>query len=1589
MFDDMNGKKGTILSDFTLGTLSSDLPVSPAMERFHVEKPIGMELTLMSVRGAMQTVYLPYPAKGRYSFPLDSPVFFEAVDGAWMVRCTEHAVLSDVQGRRVLQLLLHNQCMLPVQTKLNDYMLYAEEVNEESYLYHHYIVAPGVPVKIGRLDDNDIVYPGKLVSRYHATLVCSGQMCQIWDEGSTNGIFVNGYRVCEAQLSIGDVVSIMGLRMIIGSGFISINDGNGRLRISCEKLKRVNSPDYFRKNARVVPKRGAQEMFNRFPRRRVLMEENTISIESPPMSMNGDKIPLMMRMGGSMVMGGTAALTGNVAMLASSLLLPALLQRYTKEDREEYERRRQEKYRQYLDEKREEILDEKEYEERVLNYNYPELSEVLTYTQKREKLWERRKNDDDFLMLRIGSGSIPMQAKVDYAKRRFELDQDDLIAEMYELAEQAVCLDNVPILLDLKEDRVCGILGGREKALSFLTAIIVRMSLLYSYDEVKMVFLVEEADLNKMEFIRYLPHAWDDQHRVRFVATKASEVYQTGDFIAKSIGEDLEKPRKLQDSLKKHPYYIVFATSKRLFDSMEVLKTALQQDENCGISIFTVFDDVPKECAVLLNINGTEQGESPDRTEHTITYLRQLDKEDAHFQMDSFDKESACKSMRSIANISLKAVSSAYTLPRTYTFLEMFSAGRIEHLNIAKRWKENNPVNSLSVPIGIGTGGEVFHLDLHQKFQGPHGLVAGTTGSGKSEFLLTYVLSLALNFHPDEVAFVLIDYKGGGLAGAFDDPANGIHLPHLVATITNLDGSAIARSLVSIQSEMMRRQKVFNTAKSMVGEGTMDIYMYQRLYRSQTVQEPMPHLFIISDEFAELKQQQPEFLNQLVSIARIGRSLGVHLILATQKPAGVVTDQILSNSKFRVCLKVQDKADSMDMLKRPEASELRETGRFYLQVGNNELFALGQSAWCGAEYEPQDGVVVQRDSSVQVIDHVGETLLEVKPEKKRTGSGKSQLVSIVRAITELAKEMNIPPRSLWLPALKNTIDLDSLKTDEGKAGDSHAVSACLGILDDPENQQQHKLVIDFEKDGHLLVAGAPGSGKTSFIQAMLLSFVRHYTPEQVNFYILDYSSRLLNLFGKLPHCGAVLGEDQEELMNAFFKLIESLIAERKKLFSELEVDSYESACRIRRIPLILVIIDNLAGMSASHIGQAQYERLQGYLKACGNYGIKYVLTISHLNEASMRIKQEFPNRIGLNLKDKYEYSEILNCRASYIPAEIAGRGLYNYEGRPLELQLAMYGPHKENRERIADLKVEIAELCDRYSSFLRARHLPVISKTETYEAFTEKFQKNRIPLGYALKGGTEVALPFRQLSMLSVYFGNGESTAPVLDNFIYAAKREGMGVVFLKRRENSCMEQLQHTERLNVFETTVEGATTVYQALWVEMKERRELLKAYCDAHGLDYLKNEVYRETFDYMRNHVRPLLIIFESYADLCRAAKEDEELLKVYSYIYQWTRRTQIYLIGGFYPDEEGVLLTSRLYECFNPEKLTMLFGGSLSRQSLVTLPYELNKVQKQTAYNECIMYYRSELYRMLMPCGVPGKSQIQNEDECSIFGLGEEA
>lgn len=1504
----------------------------------------------------------------------EETVAIEGYNDQWVLKANKNFRLCDGQERVILQ---EN-----VIYKLEDYhyekvFIFVESEEFHTSLKKYKVISRECFFSLGRKADNTIVVTHPSISRYHLKLSYSNGNWEVTDLQSMNGTFVNQMKVQHAKLKVGDVIYVMGVKLVIGIDFIALNM-NQNITISPEALLPVDAFHWSGSSFKgeMIP----FELFNRLPRRRLAIKDNEISIESPPMSLNNNQIPLMLRMGGSIAMGGQTLLSGNILSMLSSLVFPMLNSKYSENQKKEYEAKRIQKYSDYLRKKEEEILREKIEEEKILNYNYPSISEVLNFANDKSRLWERRNIDDDFLNIRVGIGNIPLQAKYRYQEERFDLEEDELEDKMYNLVSKEVLLENVPIMNSFKDDYVSGILGNKLSSTMFVQRLITQIVMTHSYDEVKMMVLMDENDLEddimKKYQLRYLPHLWNNQKTMRFIATNSSEAFQLGEFLKNEIEEDLKGNRKLDQILKERPYYIIFALHKKIFDSMGILKDIMQKESNIGVSIVTAFNELPKECSKIFQVNSQYNNQ--------IVHIKELDKKDISFHFDNIDLRQLEDSMKKISNTHLKIINETYTLPKMLTFLEMFGVGRIEHLNPIQRWKENNPVHTLATPIGIGTDGSLFELDLHQKYQGPHGLIAGMTGSGKSEFIITYILSLAINYHPDEVAFLLIDYKGGGLAGAFEDETRGIHLPHLVGTITNLDGTMIQRSLLSIQSELVRRQKVFNEVKKITGEASIDIYSYQSLYRRKVVNEPLPHLFIIADEFAELKQQQPEFMDRLISAARIGRSLGIHLILATQKPSGVVNDQIRSNTKFRVCLKVQDKSDSMDMLKRGEAAELKETGRFYLQVGYNEYFALGQSAWCGAMYEPQEEVVHENDNRVQFIDHLGQTIMEAKEKVKRTNSGKSQLSSIVSYLSDIAKKEHIAPKQLCLDPLADHIDIHDLPFEKKE----NEVIIPLGMVDNPRKQYQHPYNYNLQNGHHLMITGDARSGKTTLIQSMLYTLTKHYTPQEVNFYILDYSSRLLPVFKKLPHCGEILTEDDDQQLSSFFKLIQEILEERKKLFKQLGVDSYETANKIEKIPLILVIIDNLAGLSASKAGENYVYRLSEMLKAGMNYGIKYIITLNHLNEATLRIKQELLDRITFHMKDKYDYGEALSVKCQYVPPAIQGRGMVVYEEEALEWQAGMFLPYEDEEERLNCLKKEVHELSLKYQNDKKAKSFIKIPDNEDYETFAEQFGLGRIPLGYSLSDIKPVALPFRQFSKLAVYFGNLNGKERILNNLLYIAKKENMDIKIVKKKKDSSLMlkkglgiQSDLCQNAQTYECDDKDLLDLFKELAPQLIQRKEIFEKYCQDHDLNFNSPSITRMTFDYMKEYTQPIFVLFESFLDICE--NTNEKILQGLKGYFQIARKYNIYFVGCFYPNDAKQLIVNSFFEEFINEKLIMLFGGNFHKQGLIQeLPAEFYKVNKEIQFNKCIMQYRGKIYSLQIPCGSLD-DDVLHEDELSIF------
>lgn len=1540
-----------------------------------LDQSIGMQVVIMSLSGSLVPLWLPPSPQGRYYFEgleeIKTDVCIEASGGKWVIRCKRPMVIDLPDGKATCCNLEDKQ-LVHIEKPGWYGAIYAEKINRENQTFRNYYIRAN-RISIGRLAENDIVCSSPFTSRCHAVLEKSGGKWLVKDNKSANHVYVNGRCVREAPLVPGDEIFIMGVRIIMGVGFLSINDGAGRAKLNPITLVAVDEMASARPENAPEGMWGEEAPFNRLPRRRRALEVTDIEIEGPPMALNGDKMPLLLRMGGSITMAGAAAMMGHFTMLLASVLFPLLGQGYTEKDRKEYENRRVASYTAYLNEARNKIDEETRREMGVLTSNYPETARVLSYTDRTEQLWERRTTDDDFLEIRLGSGRVPLKAELIYPKKRFDIDSDPLEDKMYDIAERKYFLEKVPIMTSLVENHVCGITGSASARFEFAQMLLMQIAVLHSYDEVKIVVLADEKTLEGMSYVRYLPHTWDDQRNIRFIATDTGSAYQVGEHLKQQLGPDLEKPRDLKSILRERPYYVVFAFDKKVFDCMEVLKEAMRSETTCGISIITVFDELPKETYQLFNVRSGNDA--------TLTYLKDIEHEQDAFVPDRVDRRRMLNSARVLANTELRVIQEANALPNTVAFLETYGVGRVEDLNPAKRWAESDPVVSLAAPVGIASDGSVFMLDLHEKHEGPHGLIAGMTGSGKSEFILAYILSMAVNYHPDEVAFVLIDYKGGGLAGAFADEKQGIHLPHVVGTITNLDGAAIQRSLISLESELRRRQRIFNEAKAVGNTGTMDIYKYQRLYRQGKVSEPLPHLFVVSDEFAELKQQQPEFMSQLISTARIGRSLGVHLILATQKPAGVVNDQILSNTKFRICLKVQDRADSMDMLKRPEAAELTQIGRFYLQVGYNEYFALGQSAYSGAPYVPSDRVKVQHDETVRLVDVTGHAVSEVKPKPRNIGTGKSELVEVVQMLTDLAASMGVAPRQLWKEPLPNSIDAESLNgaPQDGQASEEipGRLTACIGFVDDVQNQRQLPLTIDFGSTRNMLVVGSVQSGKSTIMQTMLFTLAKKYSPERVNFYVLDFSNGILADAGKLPHCGAALGPDDVDKLDGFFDLIHGIVLERKQLFEQLNVTSFEDAVRIQQIPLVLVFIDNLVGLTLTKVGRAHHDVIHEYMKEGYSYGVKYVVSCGDLTtESTQRIRQQLGERICLHVGDKYGYGEVLNKRCSYVPPDRPGRGMYVYEDEPLEIQVARIFSTLEGRERNDQIGMLCEQLSTRFAGQRSVVSLPSIPEAEEYCDFANRFELGRFPLGYVLDNAKPVSIPLRQMPMLSVYFGNPAGVKPVWENFMFAAQRESMDVTVMRAERNSVFSKESNCQLL---EPTTENITLLCQTIVNEMNARLPLLEEYCNEHGLDVGGEDLGVGALKYVCAKVPPKLIVFERFADV--SANVDVAIVDAFEKVFPLAKKYGIFFLAGFYPEDD--VSRNPLFKAYGPNGPSMLFGGRQDRQQLFKIPYG-HTIQTQLAeYNKALMQYREGLYELIMPCGQLSEVD-EDPDDADIFG-----
>lgn len=1219
-------------------------------------------------------------------------------------------------------------------------------------------------ITVGRTPNNDIVYQTPYISDEHA-IITHNENTWFIECRENSYAFVDGRLAKRKRLNHGDVVFIYGLKIICISNYIilincvknnSLTYNNENFEIKKEIVQEVNPQSFYLESEEEVFK--ATEQFLRSPRFQTSSKLEKIKLSSPPESVQLSVQPTILTVGPQLTMmltsvvslltilgnvaNGTATLKSSIStifltvtMMISSLLWPALTRKWQKIDSRRKELKRIHRYRKYLEKRDREISEIIAKQKQILLENNVSLEQCRTIIyEKKRNLWERTIENDDFLTIRVGTGLVKPNIEISYDEQDFTMEDDILRKDAENLIKKYNYVEEVPVNISFLNNRISAIIGNFGILQSFFESLLLQIMTFHMYNELKIIVLTNENHVRDWDFIKFLPHCWDNQRERRFIASTNDEKNYISSYLDSIITEREEiinpsnqgnEDKPNEEAYKKfNVYYLIITDDIASSRNLEAVNKILNSKDNLGFSVIIKNDriaNLPNQCSTFINITDDISG----------MFRNDLNSEDQLKFKADFNKNIIVEDcVQKISNIYVPIPKEKHELPKSIGFMEMYGVGNVEQLNSAERWEKNNPVVSLSVPVGIDQNGELFNMDIHEKAYGPHGLVAGTTGSGKSEWIITYILSLCVNFSPLEVQFVLIDYKGGGLAGSFENKETGIKLPHLVGTITNLDKSEIRRSLASLEAESKRRQRMFNEAREKLNDSSMNIYKYQQYYRKGMLDEPLSHLFIISDEFAELKAQEPEFLNQLVSIARIGRSLGIHLILATQKPAGVVDEQMWSNSRFKVCLRVQDKADSQDMIKCDDAAYLKQTGAFYLQVGLNEFFGLGQSAYAGVKYKPTTVLKKNIETSLDLIGENGEIIDTVDYIQQEANESSKvhgeELLNIIMFLSELSNKQGLKPRKLWLDAIEEFIYVDQLKSKYQFNRENFQIKPIIGEYDNPYEQKQNLLQIYLNKS-NVLISGLPGSGKEKLLQTMIYSIITNYTPQEVSIYICDFGAETLGMFAMAPHIGDTVYSNDKTKIENLARYVKKEIKNRRTKYRDYG-GTYENYIKYsKQIENLIVVIINDVGFLKDTYGEV-FENIEGILADSAKYGIIFVETALEYNVHKPKLMSTFETKYLLRVNQS-EYENAFGPKARDInPKELKGRGLCEVNNQIYEFQTASICKEEMLQQSI---KYICEKLKEAYK--VKAKPIPKIPNAINMDVINQdNISVNNVCVGYSI-----------------------------------------------------------------------------------------------------------------------------------------------------------------------------------------------------------------------------------------------------------------
>ncbi|MFZ4274510.1 type VII secretion protein EccCa [Streptomyces arboris] len=922
-------------------------------------------------------------------------------------------------------------------------------------------------------------------------------------------------------------------------------------------------------------------------------------------------------------------------------------------------RTQREAYLAYVEDLREELsAEERERRERADVLNPPPYA-LYDIVRDPARLWERRRVDDDFLRVRVGTGEIPVRDLQIAEPGSSVLTPPDLfmLNEASALVKRFRNGTELPLTVPLDRIGNVSVIGPREDCLRVARALLVQTAALHAPDDVAIALAAPGDRMADWEWAKWLPHLLDTEQFDGPVA--ARRIAPSAPQLARQLGPELRRRASYaaevrrglagRDALSMNSRLLV-VTDGHGEDAVDLPRPddAVGLSE-MGVTVLHLLEQrvqEPGQVSVRITVDGTDVA---------IEDLRAPEPLEAHGTVDEAGIPFGEGLARMLAPLRLSAESLADApLSGPVEFAAMLGIDDVARLDLDRLWAPRGERAFLRVPIGISDSHEPVLLDLKESSElgmGPHGLCVGATGSGKSELLRTLVLALVATHPPEDLALVLVDYKGGATFAPFAE------LPHVAGVITNLENQAglVERVHSSLAGEVKRRQQALKDAGNVADIGD---YAALRAEKRPDL-DPLPHLFVVIDEFGELLTAKPDFIDLFLSIGRIGRSIGVHLLLSSQRIEGGKLKGLDTYLSYRLGLRTFSADESRTVLDTTDAFHLPPLPGFgYLKVDTSH-YARFKAGYVSGGYrgpvrradEEETGPLALPYEAFNTLAGPDEVPQTAEPASRRRETGPTELGVMVDQLTGIAP----PVRSIWLPPLPTATALDTVAgpLDIGPRGmrlagagpSGRPLRVPVGLLDDPARQWQGQWFLDLTvAGGHAAVIGGPQSGKTTLLRSLVLSLALTHTPREVGVYGLDLVGGGLQALSGLPHVGGVAGRADRERAARTVEEVRTMLALREDLFREHGIDSVEQLRTLHaagRLPElasaeILLVIDGFGALRDDF--DELDDAIADILKRGGGYGIHVVAAMLRWNDVRIATQSNFGTRVELRLNDPSESS---------------------------------------------------------------------------------------------------------------------------------------------------------------------------------------------------------------------------------------------------------------------------------------------------------------------------------------------------------------